>query len=91
MGKDGWDNISVRDEVKSRLKLMYSKDASRPEKQTFGSYFEDLMIDIIEHNEKLKKHGVFLEFKQAIDNNIILKDLNNILTFTLIVNNGYTP
>lgn len=74
MGKDGWDNISVRDEIKIKIKQIWKEDKNKPDNQSFGNYFETVLVKIIEEHNKPDEREPFLQFIHSVDNTIILRD-----------------
>lgn len=69
-----WKNIQVPAELHSELKELYENDAKRPKNQKFNGYMVNILSVLVDHHKKLQQYGPFLEFKDAVDNQINMFD-----------------
>ena len=70
----GWKTIQIRENIRVRLEKLYNNDTKRPENMSFSLYFENIISDIVEYYEDLQNYGPFIEFLDANDNKIELRD-----------------
>lgn len=70
----GWVPISVREGVKQKLEQIYNMDTKRPQNQRFTAYIENILLEFVEHDERVRKYGAFLEVASYSDNHILIMD-----------------
>lgn len=56
------------------LEALYNKDKKRPRNQSLSGYVENLLLQHLDYNKKMREYGPFLEYIDARDNEIFLKD-----------------
>ena len=66
--------MNVRREVKKKLLQIYTKDDKRPQNQKFNAYLDNILTEMVKHQEKLEEYGHFLQFIEARDNWINILD-----------------
>lgn len=70
----GWKSVSHRDEIIQRLESIYREDRKRPKNQKFNAWFDGLLDEFVEYNEKLKEYGAYLEAQMIEYNYALLMD-----------------
>lgn len=74
MPKPGWTTITVSDERFRGIKSIFENDKRRPQNQRFGSWFDNLLHEMIAYEEDLQKYGSFISIETISENHIILSD-----------------
>lgn len=69
----GWVTLNVR-EVKEKLQQIYGIDKKRPESQKFGNWLDNLLTEMVDHDERVRKYGKLLEVISCDDNHVLIKD-----------------
>lgn len=75
MVKEGWTQIIVKDDLAARLRARLEEEhrlARR--KPELSTYVQDLLWDVLERDEILRRYGPFMEYREAYDSRIRLQD-----------------
>ncbi len=70
----GWVTVNIRQDIRQKLEQKYLQDPKRPRSQRFNAWFDNLLFDLVEHYEMMKKHGTFLAVESIGDTHILLMD-----------------
>jgi hypothetical protein len=74
MPKPGWKTLTIRTERRDDLLKIWEKDHKRPRNQTFGSWFDNYLIEQINYEQELERYGPFISVDNIMDNHILLTD-----------------
>lgn len=69
-----WSTLTVRNELKERLQRIFESDPKRSKNQKFGSWLDNLLYDIVDHDETVQRYGNFLEVEGLTDNHVLIMD-----------------
>lgn len=56
------------------LSEIYRRDQKRPQNQRFNAWIENLLLEIVEYDGKLREYVPFLRFENISDNPVLLSD-----------------
>lgn len=72
--KAGWDTLQVREEIKEDLKEIWTADNKKPLNQKFSGYINNILMQVVEYQEILKRHGPLMEIISVSENMINIYD-----------------
>jgi hypothetical protein len=75
MTRAGWRNVMMKAETVQRLEARLLREyTNQPRKPALGAYVENLIYDVIESDEALRRYGPLLEEMAVDDNRILIRD-----------------
>ena len=60
--KNGWRTVSIKEDRLEKLKEIFDTDNKKPKNQYFNAWLDNLLLNMVEHQERIRKYGPFLEF-----------------------------
>ena len=75
MTRAGWRQINFHEKMVQVLQERLDREyTSQPRKPALGAYVENILYDVIEGDEALRRYGPLLEEFGVEDNRILIKD-----------------
>ena len=61
MPKEGWRTVSIKEDRLEKLKEIFDNDYKKPKNQYFNAWLDNLLLNLVDHQENVQKYGPFLE------------------------------
>jgi hypothetical protein len=75
MTRPGWRGVSLREEMVDKVEHARERKYTNPRtRPALGAFVEELLYDVIEGDEELRRYGPLLEELAVDDNRILIKD-----------------
>lgn len=87
--REGWTNLVIKDELKDKLEERINKEyTSQRRKPQLSTYIQDLLWEVIESDEILRRYGPFLEEDAIEPDRVFIKDNRLRRTAELTIESG---
>lgn len=69
-----WKTLTIRGELKDRLQKSFESDEKKYPKQSFSSWVDTKLDNIVKYEELVREYGAIFEFQTITEGNIIIQD-----------------